>query len=154
MDGTGEAMKHLYAAIRTSTNGMENYVPYAILTISPKALREQIVAVQAVIETTGAASLSFWDGDAVQIDWLKELPKGWLDETGEDLLDRTLITYTSKPPEDLDCERVDASMVVFWDTSMCVRCDDRYAENGAWYESPLIFYADLLDLLDTFERRK
>lgn len=143
----------LYAVMNTSTNGMENYVPHAVMTIDSEKVRERIAIVKESVERTGAASLSFWDDDVVMVDWIKELPKEWLDENGLDLLERTGLTYTSKkPPEELYLERVDASMTVFWDASLCVRCDDCYAENDIWYEGPMIVYSDLLDLLQSFER--
>lgn len=147
--------KHLYAVMPTSTNGMDNHVPYVVAKIDIDASLKRIEDVKAMTGEGGAASVSFWSDKVMEIEWLEELPSKWLDDMALDLLDRTGLVYTQRsPPDDWDGKlaRVEASMSVFWDHTFGVRCEDRYAD-GVWYEGAVISYEGFIDLCTEWKKK-
>lgn len=139
-------MKKMYAIMETSTNGMDNHVPFVVVAVDPTRLIERIADVARVVGETGAASLSYWSDEVAEIEWYEDPPSDWLDDDSMFLLKSTGITYTTKPPpSDGTVARVDASMSVFWSDTFVVRCDTHYGDE--WYEGQTIFYSDILSLL-------
>jgi hypothetical protein len=138
---------YLYIVATTATNGMDNHVPYVVVKIDPETLPDKIAQIQETLARLRAASISYWAGDDVEVEWMRSLPEGWPSKKDrERLLAEDYVVTTTPPPDAVEFARVDASMVTFWDTSCSVRCEARHSDE--WYEGAVMFYSDLHRLVN------
>ena len=142
----------VHAVMRTSGGQYENAVPYVLFSMDVPKLSKRIREFKEMLGEKGAAKVSCWSDNIVEIEWLRQAPKEWLgkkrleelEDTGSVFLTKDL---TEKDLEKMDIARVDCAMTNYWDHLFTVSCIDKYSDDSYECSNP-IYYDNFREIVD------